>query len=182
MNKKFFVFFIFSIIAIGILIFFLFFNDKTAKNFKMGNTSSSQEIVDKILNILNQIDELKTVIYDQDFSANVHIDRKPTPGALIYCLPDWNLNIKTGLTKESADFQIFFFTPTQLDIKAEDKLSDIENMYQITRDFLSKLLKDNTIRVIDDNVVIKATYGKFDKFVCGVSLQIKIEQKQGYCI
>lgn len=139
-------------------------------------------LVDKILNILKNMDDLKTVIYDQDFSANVHIDRKPMPGALVYALPDWQLNIKTGLTKESAEFQIFFFTNTTLDIKAEDKLSDIENMYSITLDFLSKLLKDNNIRVLDDTVNVKATYGKFDKFVCGVSLQLKIEQKQGYCI
>lgn len=139
-------------------------------------------LVDKILNILNNIEDIKTVIYDQDFSANVRLDRKPMPGALVYALNNWNLNIKTGLTKESAEFQIFFFTPTQLDITAEDKLSDIEKMYSITLEFLSKLLKDNTIRVLDDTVNIKATYGKFDKFVCGVSLQIMVEQKQGYCI
>lgn len=39
------------ILIIGIIIFFLFFHTKTAKNLKIGNNSSSQEIVDYILNI-----------------------------------------------------------------------------------------------------------------------------------
>jgi len=39
------------IIIIGIIIFFTFFYTKTAKNLKVGNNSSSQEIVDYILNI-----------------------------------------------------------------------------------------------------------------------------------
>lgn len=39
------------IVIIGILIFFIFFNTKTAKNLKIGNNSSSQEIVDSILNV-----------------------------------------------------------------------------------------------------------------------------------
>lgn len=39
------------ILLIGILVFFLFFHSKTAKTIKIGNNSSSQEIVDYILNI-----------------------------------------------------------------------------------------------------------------------------------
>ena len=36
---------------IGITVFFIFFHTKTAKNSKIGNNSSSQEIVDYVLNI-----------------------------------------------------------------------------------------------------------------------------------
>lgn len=39
------------ILVIGIIIFFIFFHTKTAKNFKIGNNSTSQEIVENILNI-----------------------------------------------------------------------------------------------------------------------------------
>lgn len=39
------------ILIIGIVIFFLFFHTKTAKSLKSGNNSTSQEIVDYILNI-----------------------------------------------------------------------------------------------------------------------------------
>ena len=38
-------------IIIGIIIFFTFFHTNTAKNLKIGNNTSSQEIVDYILNI-----------------------------------------------------------------------------------------------------------------------------------
>lgn len=39
------------VIIIGIIIFFVFFHTKTAKNLKIGNNNSSQEIVNYILNI-----------------------------------------------------------------------------------------------------------------------------------
>ena len=39
------------LLIIGIIIFFIFFHGKTAKNLKIGNNSSSQEMVDFILNI-----------------------------------------------------------------------------------------------------------------------------------
>ena len=39
------------ILIIGIIIFFVFFPNKTAKNLKIGNNISSQEMVDYILNI-----------------------------------------------------------------------------------------------------------------------------------
>ncbi len=39
------------IILFIILTFFIFFNNKKAKNYKIGNNSSSQEIVDYILNV-----------------------------------------------------------------------------------------------------------------------------------
>ena len=45
-------FIVFAILVIvGIIIFFTFFHSKTAKNLKIGNNTSSQEIIDYILNI-----------------------------------------------------------------------------------------------------------------------------------
>lgn len=48
--KKVIIFFI-ILILIGVSIFYIFFNNKTIKKAKIGNNSSSQEIVDYILNI-----------------------------------------------------------------------------------------------------------------------------------
>lgn len=48
-KKTFFIFCIF--ISLILIVFFTFFKDKGAKNYKIGNNSSSQEIVDYILNI-----------------------------------------------------------------------------------------------------------------------------------
>ena len=51
MNKKRIFFIICVLIIIIISVFLIFFNNKGAKNLKIGNNSSSQEIVDYILNI-----------------------------------------------------------------------------------------------------------------------------------
>ena len=51
MNFKKFILFIGILAIIGGGIFFIFFNNNTAKKIKIGNNSSSQEIVDYILNI-----------------------------------------------------------------------------------------------------------------------------------
>ena len=50
-NKKFLLILIFAIIIICIGSFFIFFKKNMAKNFKIGNNTTSQEIVDYILNI-----------------------------------------------------------------------------------------------------------------------------------
>ncbi len=51
MKKKNIFFLLTIVIVIGVFIFFLFFHKNTAKNLKIGNNTSSQEIVDYILNI-----------------------------------------------------------------------------------------------------------------------------------
>lgn len=49
-------------IIIGIIIFFTFFRTNTAKNLKIGNNTSSQEIVDYILNISSYETEVEIEI------------------------------------------------------------------------------------------------------------------------
>ena len=51
MKKKYVFILLISFILIGSFIFLLFFHAKTGKNFKIGNNTTSQEIVDFILNI-----------------------------------------------------------------------------------------------------------------------------------
>ena len=50
------------IIIIGVIIFFTFFYTKTAKNSKVGNNSSSQEIVDYILNISSYVTKVEVEV------------------------------------------------------------------------------------------------------------------------
>ena len=51
MNKKKIFLIILILIILGISIFLMFFNNKEAKNMKIGNNSSSQDVVNYILNI-----------------------------------------------------------------------------------------------------------------------------------
>lgn len=136
----------------------------------------------KLQAILEDISDLQTVLYDNSSSANVRIDRKQTPAALIYTLPDWTINISKGNAVESAEIQVFFFERVNFDSTADTKLEIFENMGLLAREFIYRLLNDSTIRVLDDTIKITASYGSFDSFVAGCVVNLTIEEKQGSCI
>lgn len=139
-------------------------------------------LISKVLDILNNMDGIQTVMFDNGNSANVRIDRKPTPAALLYTLPDWTLDISRGTAKEKADIQVFFFERADFDSKAEDKLEIFENTNSLARDFIRELLSDGEIRVLDDEVKINSVFGQFDAFVAGCTVNITIEEKQPACL
>ncbi len=72
MKKKHMIFLLVGIFTLGIIIFFTFFNLNTAKNMKIGNNSSSQEIVDYILNINSYQTEIKVEI-ESNKNKNLYI-------------------------------------------------------------------------------------------------------------
>ncbi len=61
-----------SVLLIGGIIFFIFFHKNTAKNLKIGNNSSSQEIVDAMLNI-NSYETKIEVEIDSNKNKNQYI-------------------------------------------------------------------------------------------------------------
>lgn len=139
-------------------------------------------LTNKVLAILEDIAGIQTVMYDNGSSSNVRIDRRPTPAVLLYTLPDWTINISKGNAVESAEIQVFFFDRVNFDSKSEDKLTVFEDTEFLAREFIYRLLNDSTIKVIDDEIKITASYGSFDSFVAGCVVNIKIEEKQGSCI
>lgn len=139
-------------------------------------------LINKVLAILNDIAEIQTVLYDNGSSSNVRIDRRPTPAALLYTLPDWTINVSKGNAVEGAEIQVFFFDRVNFDSKAEDKLTVFEETELLAREFIYRLLNDSTIRVLDDTIKITASYGSFDSFVAGCVVNLTIEEKQGSCI
>lgn len=139
-------------------------------------------LTDKILDILNGMESIDTVMYDSGFSANVRIDRNPTPAALLYLLTDWNLNISKGAVRESAEMEVFFFDRASHDQKGEEKDVIVKRMEVIAREFLGLVLADSSIRLKDDVIKIRSSYGKFDTFVVGVSVHLTIEEKQASCL
>lgn len=72
LKKKNMIFLLVGIFTLGIIIFFTFFNSNTAKNMKIGNNSSSQEIVDYILNINSYQTEIKVEI-ESNKNKNLYI-------------------------------------------------------------------------------------------------------------
>lgn len=139
-------------------------------------------LTDKILDILNSMDSIETVMYDSGFSANVRIDRKPTPAALLYLLTDWTLDISKGSAKEGAEIEVFFFERADFDQKGEEKDVIVSNMGAIARDFIAQLFLDKSISVKDNRILMRSSYGKFDAFCVGVSVHLTIEERQGSCL
>lgn len=125
---------------------------------------------------------LKYVMYDSGWSANVRVDRNPTPAALLYLLSDWKLDVSTQTVKESANMQIFFFDVTNLDAKGEEKDLVVQRMETLAKEFIANILADKTIVIKSDKIKIESAYGRFDKFVCGVTVQLEIEERQPSCL
>ena len=137
----------------------------------------------KILSILNSLDDVKTVIYDSGFSANVRIDRKESPVALFYLLNDWKIDVsKSTAVKEKANIQVFFCDRANFDAKGEDKDIIITRMELIAREFIRRVLEDHSITIVDDNIRLQSSFGKFDSFMVGVSVELKIEERQSTCL
>lgn len=139
-------------------------------------------LVNKIKSILESISGVKTVIYDSGFSANQRIDRKPTPAALLYLLTDWSIDVSKGTAKEAAEAEVFFFDASKLDATGEQKDITVNEMETLALEFIAKVMSEKSISVKDDTIRMRSTYGKFDKFCVGVSVHIKLEEKQGTCI
>lgn len=150
------------------------------------------QLTQKVLAILNGmlppehpiegVEYLQTVIYDSSWSTNVRIDRRPTPAALLYLVTDWSWDISHGTSKEAAELEVFFFDRAKFDAKGEEKDVIVSKMETYARDFLSRVLADHSIKVVDDTIRLRSAYGQFDSFVVGVSVHIKLELKQGECI
>lgn len=139
-------------------------------------------LVNKIRDILAQMPDIQTVIYDNQWSSNLRVDRSPAPYAILYLLSDWTIDISSGVAKEGAQLQVFFADRAKFDCKGEEKDLIVTQMELIAREFIRRVLADNTIRVIDDTIKLRSSYGSFDAFIVGVSVTMNIEDKQGNCI
>lgn len=150
-------------------------------------------IVNKVLDILNGmlppenpeqgVEYINTVIYDSGFSANLRIDRKNGPYAIFYLLSNWEIDLSnTTSVKEEADIQVFFCDKANLDAKGEDKDIIIARMETLARTFIGEILSDRTIEITDNKVKMFSSYGNFDKFVVGVSVNFKLKARQAECL
>lgn len=76
MNKKKIFLIILILIILGVSIFLIFFNNKGAKNMKIGNNSSSQDIVNYILNISSYEAEINVEINSNKNNNKYKIKQK----------------------------------------------------------------------------------------------------------
>ena len=107
MNKKKIVLIILILIILGISIFLMFFNNKEAKNMKIGNNSSSQDIVNYILNINSYEAEINVEINSNKNNNKYKIKQKyENSGIITQEIIEPN-NIKgVRITKENDNLRI----------------------------------------------------------------------------
>ena len=107
MNKKKIFLIILILIMLGISIFLMFFNNKEAKNMKIGNNSSSQDVVNYILNINSYEAEINVEINSNKNNNKYKIKQKyENSGIITQEIIEPN-NIKgVRITKENDNLRI----------------------------------------------------------------------------
>ena len=107
MNKKKIFLIILILIILGISIFLMFFNNKEAKNMKIGNNSSSQDVVNYILNINSYEAEINVEINSNKNNNKYKIKQKyENSGIITQEIIEPN-NIKgVRITKENDNLRI----------------------------------------------------------------------------
>ena len=136
----------------------------------------------EILETMRVAGDISTIMYDSPNSANVRLDDSPEPIALLYLISDWDIDIEHGVSKEIATVKLFFAKRAEFDVKGEEKDLIVSEMSLLGREFISNLLAEHDLRVVDDVIHMRNVWGKYDSFVCGVEISVKIEQKQGSCL
>lgn len=137
------------------------------------------ELQDKILAILNSMQEISTVIYGSGFDANVRLDRKPDPAAIVYLLQSWSIDVTKMMKRKECDIAIYFCKRYDFGAKGEVVKSVIDTVEPIVDEFIGRMLDDKSIIV--SQVKAQASYGNFDCHTCGYTVTFHAEEKQGTC-
>lgn len=139
------------------------------------------EIIDKIKNILNSLEDIKTVMYESAFGANLRVDRKEAPFAIMYTVADYQLDMSRNL-KEGCDIEIFFAERGKLGDTGDNDQVIIDRTMGYARQFLAVLRQEKSIVIENDPVTVKSAYGRYDAHLVGVSVELQLRDRQAHCI
>lgn len=139
------------------------------------------EIIDKIKNILNSLEDIKTVMYESAFGANLRVDRKEAPFAIMYTVADYQLDMSRNL-KEGCNIEIFFAERGKLGDTGDNDQVIIDRTMGYARQFLAVLRQEKSIVIENDPVTVKSAYGRYDAHLVGVSVELQLRDRQAHCI
>ena len=123
---------------------------------------------------------IETVIYGSAFDANVRLDRKPDPAAVIYLLDSWVIDTEKFLKRKECDIAVYFCRRFNLDAKGEEIKAVMDTVENVVDIFVEEVLADSSMVVT--NVKAQSSYGKFDCNTCGYTVTFHAADKQGQCI
>lgn len=135
--------------------------------------------IDTILQLLSEDSEIKTVLYESPYSANLKIDRRPSPYAIVYLVQSMDVDVRGNRFFRSLSVEVFFCEPTDLSADGYRVQSVCDNMVLRAEDFLHRL-KDTRLFEFE-NVTFRQAVGRFDKNVSGIVCELELKEKQPVC-
>lgn len=137
------------------------------------------QTIDTILQLLRDDSRTGTVLYESPYSANLRIDRLPSPYAILYLVQSMDVDVRGSRYFKTLDIELFICKPTDLSAKGEDVQAACDDLMPIAETFISNLYDS---RLFDfDSVKIRQATGKFDKNVSGLSLELTLKERQPTC-
>ena len=137
------------------------------------------QTIDTILQLLRDDSRIGTVLYESPYSANLRIDRLPSPYAILYLVQSMDVDVRGSRYFKTLDIELFICKPTDLSAKGEDVQAACDDLMPIVETFISNLYDS---RLFDfDSVKIRQAVGKFDKNVSGLSLELTLKERQPTC-
>lgn len=126
-------------------------------------------------------DFLRTVLYESGFGANLRLDRKPTPAAILYMAEGFKVDVKSGRRKDSVDVEVFFCERCDLSAKGEAVKAVMDGVEPVVDEFVARVMAEKSWEVADD-ISVTTAYGRFDASVVGFSVQLTLTDRRGQCM
>lgn len=146
-------------------------------------------IVETIRNILTgMVDdescELQSWQYNDMATSNVKLDnKKPSPTAVCYQVTDFEYDLRTGIRREKANVLVAFLQKeNKLDAEGLEQDQIIKQMSDIAFEFLSKIMAEGSLRILNDKIKLKSTFLRSDSNRTGVVIELELEEKSGTCL
>lgn len=145
-------------------------------------------IVRKLTEILNnmvndEVCELQSWQYNDFCTSNVKLDnKKPSPTAVFYQITDFVYDLTTGIKREKANVLVAFLQKeNKLDAEGLEQDQIIKQMSDIAFEFLSNIIGEGSLRVLNDKITLKSTFIRSDSNRTGVVIELELEEKSGTC-
>lgn len=135
--------------------------------------------IDTILQLLSEDTRIATVLYESPYSANLKIDRKPSPYAILYLVQSMDIDVRGSRYFRTLDIEVFFCEPTDLSADGGKVQAVCDRMMPCVEDFIHRLRDTNMFEF--DTAKCRTAVGRFDKNVSGLALEITLKEKLPYC-
>ena len=156
--------------------------DWVDKAYNLKNMTTTDKILDILESMTTGSDAmLRTVIHGSSFDANVRLDRKPTPAAILYMAKGFEIEYESGMRYDKTDIEVFFCDRVELGAKGEVVQGVLDSVEPAIDEFLSLVFAEKSWRV-EGKVAATTAIGKFDCNVAGYSVQMTLVDRQGRCL